>query len=127
LFVPALDEVGVKIAWLVPVPFVIANSLPAVVPFTDHPIAIGSEFPSVAFATRVVLPPTPITVPVAAGLWLAQTGGVFRTTVHVFESELEPFVTSISRRLFPGVRSAEIIGYELEVAPLIGVPFNFQV
>ena len=99
----------------------------AVEPFRCQVKVLVSESALLAFAVRVVVPPTPIVVPVAAGVWEAHVGTVFFVIVHVFVAVVNPFVAEAMRVFVAGPSFIAEERTELNaLVPEMGVPFRVQ-
>lgn len=96
-------------------------------PFSVHAKVRLSEFASAPLAVRLMLPVVPTVVPVDAGACDEHVGGLFLTTVQVYEVELDPLLAVATSTLLPVLRAPELMVLDVDAPPAIADPFNVQV
>lgn len=108
LAVPIKAVVGVKADWLVVELLRVDNTDDATDwPFTFQANVIESASVSVAIAVKFIEAGMATTAPVAAGVWVAHTGGVFLVTVQVRVEVLVPLSSLASTELAPALNCDE--------------------
>lgn len=117
---------GVKLDWLVDALLSVDKTeLATAWPLTFHANVIESLSASVAFALRVIEAGMATTAPVALGVWLEHTGGVFFVTVQLRVAVLVPLSNFASNVLAPELNCEDRTLIRAEVLAR-AEPFNFH-